>query len=88
MDLVHGKGRLFIPKEIAELDLGKLKVVVTEYVGDWFEGKKSGQGKQTSSNKNVYEGDFYDNFMQCQGTLKTPNGDIYTSTFVKNEKQG
>ena len=47
------------------------------YVGEYKNGKKSGQGSYTLANGNKYVGEFRDDQFNGQGTLTSPAGEVY-----------
>ena len=46
-------------------------------MGDYKNGKRTGQGVYTFKNGNTYDGEFWDGVKNGKGTFKYPNGNIY-----------
>lgn len=61
---------------------------LTEYTGDFKEGKIHGYGTQTDDYGNEYTGQWQENNMHGQGTYKYQNGDVYDGEFENDYKHG
>jgi len=57
-----------------------------KYVGEWKDGKRTGQGTYTWSNGNKYIGEWKDGKRTGQGTLTFPDGTKYVGEW-KNGKE-
>ena len=53
----------------------------SQYVGEWKDGKRNGQGTQINANGNKYIGEFNNNDANGQGTYIDTNGDLNISSF-------
>ena len=59
-----------------------------EYQGDFVNGKKSGKGKYTFANGDIYDGEWVEDKMSGQGIYTFANGDKYEGEFVDNKFSG
>ena len=64
-----------------------------KYVGDWYEGKRHGQGTMyysadDSYNRKYYDGDWYEGKRHGQGTLVWNDGDKYVGGYKNDEWHG
>lgn len=57
-----------------------------EYKGEWAEDEKSGPGRMTFANGDVYDGQWRNGFRQGEGTYKYFNGDRYMGSWIKDKK--
>ena len=60
----------------------------SQYVGEFENGKFSGQGIYTYDDGTIYEGSFYDGRSDGYGTMKYSNGDTYVGEFVRGKFSG
>ncbi|CAM9299362.1 unnamed protein product [Ascophyllum nodosum] len=59
------------------------------YEGSYFDGKRSGVGKMTYPNGDVYTGEWKGSTMDGEGTyVYKASNDIYSGTWVANKKHG
>lgn len=59
------------------------------YEGNYKDGQKSGVGRMTFPNGDVYEGEWLDNKINGEGTyIYKKSGDIYSGTWVNGKKHG
>ena len=59
-----------------------------KYVGEWMDGKPSGQGTFTYPNDKKYVGEWKDGRPNGQGTLTFPNGNKYVGEFKEDNLNG
>ncbi|MDC0541111.1 GIY-YIG nuclease family protein [Paracoccaceae bacterium] len=59
-----------------------------EYVGEWKDGQKHGQGTETWPNGDQYVGEWKDGKENGQGTQTWPDGDQYVGEFKDGQKHG
>jgi hypothetical protein len=58
------------------------------YEGDWWQGKKHGQGKMTYKNGDIYDG-FWENDMKSgDGTYTWKNGGTYVGPYLNDKRNG
>lgn len=74
-------------KWTACIGINELKGVF-RYVGEYKEGKKTGQGTLSNSDGSQYIGNFKDEKFNGQGTYTYPNGNIHLGEFKDDEKNG
>jgi hypothetical protein len=60
----------------------------SQYVGEFENGKFSGQGTYTYNDGTIYEGSFFESRSDGYGTMKYGNGDIYDGEFVRGKFSG
>lgn len=61
----------------------------SKYEGNYINGQKSGIGKMTYPNGDVYEGEWNEDKMHGDGTyVYKKTGDIYSGSWVNGKKQG
>ena len=60
----------------------------TEYVGEFKDGKKHGQGTETLPNGTEYVGEWQDDKWHGQGTLTFPDGKKYVGEFKEGKTHG
>ena len=48
-----------------------------KYLGEWLNGKKSGQGVMIYDNGDLYDGEWFQDLFEGQGTYTKDNGDMY-----------
>ena len=81
-------GRTFDGDWENNLPHGTIKETVQEggdvYEGQFFEGKRCGQGVLKLQSGKIYTGNFVDNLPSGQGKLEIPNELVYTGTFTPN----
>ena len=58
------------------------------YMGDWKNGKRTGQGTYTTSEGNRYVGTFKDNKYSGEGTYTFSNGDKYMGEWEDGKRKG
>lgn len=58
------------------------------YVGEFFKGKKHGNGRYIYSNGDVYEGEYFKNKRHGKGIYRFSNGSVYEGEFQDNLKSG
>jgi len=59
-----------------------------EYVGEWKDGKYSGQGTLTFPSGWKYVGEFRDDKFNGQGTMTNPDGEKYVGVFRNGVRNG
>lgn len=63
-------------------------IINTEYIGDFVDGKRDGNGIFTFSNGNEYIGSFSNNKSNGIGKMRYNNGDEYIGNWVDGKKNG
>ena len=58
------------------------------YEGNWFNGKKEGDGKMKYGNGDIYEGEWKNDLMHGKGKMSYKDGDIFEGTFINGLKEG
>ena len=57
-------------------------------MGEWFEDKQHGKGKENWPDGSYYEGEYKDGVKSGKGTFSWADGSTYTGDFFENDIQG
>ena len=60
----------------------------SQYVGEFENGKFSGDGNYTYDDGTIYEGNFFEGRSHGYGSMKYINGDIYVGEFARGKFSG